>query len=76
MKEGIINTWNKINEIGNKEVSLEGTKELLAKGMSSILGNSHEKEIAKMAKMDPHSEVKPMLVDALSALEADMVQAA
>lgn len=76
MKEGIINTWNKINEIGNKEVSFEGTKELLAKGMSSILGNSHEKEIAKMAKMDPHSEVKPMLVDALAALEADMVQAA
>lgn len=76
MKEGIVNTWNKIHELGKQEVSLEGAKEMLSRDITSFFVNSREKEIAKMAKMDPHSEVKPMLTEALSALEADMVQAA
>ena len=76
MKDSMVNAWHKIQEIGNKEVSLNGAKEVLTRDISSFFVNSREKEIAKMAKMNPHSEVKPMLTEALSALEADMVKAA
>ena len=76
MKDGLVSTWNKIQEIGNKEVSLDGAKEVLSRDISSFFVNSHDREIAKMSKMDPHSEVKPMFREALSALESDMVQAA
>lgn len=76
MKEGFINTMHKVHEFGNQEVSLSGitsgAKELLSKDISMIF-NSREKEISRLSKMDPHSEVKPMLSEALSALEADMV---
>ncbi len=72
MKDSVINVWNKIQEYGNKEVSLEGTKEILGRDITSFFINSREREIAKMAKMDPHAEIKPMLTEALSALEADM----
>lgn len=68
MKEGLVSTWNKIQEIGNREV--------LSRDITSFFINSHDREIAKMSKMDPHSEVKPMFREALSALESDMVQAA
>lgn len=71
MKDSVINTWHKIQEIGNKEA-----KEILTRDISSFFVNSREKEISKMAKMNPHLEVKPMLTEALSALEADMVKAA
>ena len=71
MKEGVVKTWNKIQEIGNTEVSFGKIGEII-KG----LGHSREKEIAKMATMDPHTEVKPMLVEHLKALEADMAVAA
>jgi len=71
MKDGIVSTWNKIHELGNKEVSLEGTKNLLTRDISTFF-NNRGTEINKMSKMDPQSQVKPMLVDALSALEADM----
>ena len=76
MKEGLVATWNKIQEIGNREVSLDGAKEVLSRDITSFFINSHDREIAKMSKMDPHSEVKPMFREALSALESDMVQAA
>lgn len=76
MKEGLVSTWNKIQEIGNGEVSLDGAKEVLSRDITSFFINSHDREIAKMSKMDPHSEVKPMFREALSALESDMVQAA
>ena len=80
MKEGIVNTcvntWNKIHEIGSREVSLEGTKELLGRDITSFFINRREREISKMAKMNPNTEVKPMLVDALSALESDMIMVA
>lgn len=80
MKEGIVNTcvntWNKIHEIGNKEVSLKGTQEILGRDITSFFINKREREISKMANMNPHMEVKPIFKDALQALEADMVQAA
>lgn len=80
MKESIVNGckhgWNKIQEIGRTEISLEGTKEVLNRDFTSFFINSREREISKMAKMDPHSEVKPMLVEAISALESSMVVAA
>lgn len=80
MKEGIVNTcvntWNKIHEIGNKEESLNGTKELLGRDITTFFVNKREREISKMANMNPHMEVKSIFKDALQALEADMVQVA
>ena len=76
MKEGIVNTWNKIHELGQKEVSLEGAKDVLSRDIKTSFINGQEREISKMSKMDPISEVKPMFSEALSALEADMVMAA
>lgn len=76
MKDGIVNAWNKINEIGNKEVSLDGAKKVLSRDITSFFINSHDREIAKMSKMDPHTEIKPMLTESLAALEADMAAAA
>lgn len=79
MKEGIVNTWNKLQEIGNTEIHIvdtEKAKEILSRDFTSFFVNGREREISKMSKMDPHMEVKPMFREALSALEADMVQAA
>lgn len=74
MKDSIVNTWNKIHELGNKEVTidLEGAKNVLSRDISSFFVNSHEKEVSKMSKMDPHSEIKPMFQESLKALEADL----
>ncbi len=76
MKNNIVNTWHKINEIGSREIKLDGVKSVLNYDMANLFGKSHEREIAKMAKLDPHTEVKPMLTEALSALEADLAIAA
>lgn len=76
MKDSMVNAWHKIQEIGNKEISFAGAKDVLTRDISSFFVNSHEREISKMAKMNPQLEVKPMLTEALSALEADMVKAA
>lgn len=76
MKNNIVNTWHKISEIGNREVNFNGIKAVLNYDMSNLFGKSREKEIAKMAKMDPHTEIKPALTEALSALEADLAIAA
>ena len=76
MKDSLVNTWNKIHELGNKEVSFDGAKELLSKDITSFFVSSHKKQIDKMAKMDPHSEIKPMFKESLAALEADMASAA
>ncbi len=72
MKEGIISGWKKLHEIGNTEISLDGTMEVLSRDIKTFFVNGREREISKLSKMDPHAEVKPMLVEALSALEADM----
>lgn len=76
MKDGIINTWNKIHELGNKEVSLEGAKEVLSKDITSFFVNSREREISKLSKMNPHMEIKPLFKESLAALEADIAAAA
>ena len=83
MKEGMVSAWNKVCEIGNTEIHFgEGikngynaVKEALAVDMGKLF-NTREKEIAKMAKLDPHTEVKPMLVDSLKALEEEIAVAA
>ena len=74
MKDSLVNTWNKIHELGNKEVTLdlEGAKNVLTRDITSFFVNSHDREISKMSKMDPHSEIKPMFKESLAALEADM----
>lgn len=72
MKDSIVNTWNRINELGKKEINLDGAKEVLSRDFTSFFVNGHDREISKMSKMDPHTEVKPMFKEALSALEADM----
>lgn len=72
MKEGLVTAWNKIHELGNKEVSLEGAKDVLTRDISTFFVSGRDKQIAKMAKMDPHTEIKPMLTESLAALEADM----
>jgi len=71
MKDSIVSTWNKIHEIGNTEVTFTGVKELLTRDISTFF-NTKNHEIARMSKLDPQTQVKPMLTDALSALEADM----
>lgn len=78
MKDGIVAAWNKLNELGSKDVTidLDGAKNVLTRDIKTFFVNGHEREISKLSKMDPHTEVKPMLTDALSALEADMVMAA
>lgn len=76
MRDGIVNAWNKINEIGNTEVSFDGAKKVLSRDITSFFINSHDREIAKMSKMDPHTELKPMLKESLAALESDMAAAA
>ncbi len=76
MKDGIVTAWNKINELGNKEVSFDGAKEVLTRDITSFFVSGRNREIAKMSKMDPHTEIKPMLTESLAALEADMAAAA
>lgn len=76
MKDNVVNTWNKIQEIGDTEVSFGKVGELLKRDITSFFGVSREKEIAKMAVLDPHTEIKPMLVEHLKALEADLAVAA
>ncbi len=76
MKDGLVSAWNKIHEIGNTEVSLEGAKDVLTRDITTFFVNGKEREISKLAKMDPHLEIKPMLAESIQALEADMVVAA
>lgn len=71
IKDKAVSTWNRIQEIGNTEVSFGKIGEMI-KG----IGHTREKGIAKMATMDPHTEIKPMLVENLQALEADLAVAA
>lgn len=76
MKDSIINTWNKIHELGNKEVSLEGAKDVLTRDITSFFVNSHDREINRLSKMDPNMEIKPMFKESLAALEAENVMVA
>ncbi len=83
MKEGFVSVYNKVKEIGNTEIHLgEGIKngynaikEKLSVDVTELI-NTRGREVAKMAKMDPHTEVKPMLAESIKALEESMTQAA
>ena len=68
--------WNKIQEIGNTEVRIGAIGDFLSQDVTKLFGNSHNRQVAKLAKLDPVTEVKPMLTEALSALEKDYAQAA
>lgn len=83
MKEGVVNVFNKVREIGNTEIHLgEGIKngyniikEKLSVDIADLI-NTRGRNVAKMAKMDPHTEVKPMLIESIKALEESMAEAA
>lgn len=83
IKGGISGAWNKIQEIGNTEIDItsgikhgyEYVKNVLTYDMGELF-NSRGKQVARMAKMDPHTEVKPMLIDSIEALAAEIAQAA
>ena len=68
--------WNRLQELGNTEVKMGAIGDFLSQDISTLFGKSREREIAKMAKLDPVTEVKPMLTEALSALEKDYAHAA
>ena len=83
MKNGIVGAWNKVCEIGNTEIHLgEGlkngynaVKNVLTTDVGQLF-RTREKQIAAMAKLDPHTQVKPMLSDAIKALEEEITKAA
>lgn len=83
MKDGIVSAWNKVCDLGNTEIHLgEGIKsgysavmDVLTTDMGKLI-NTREKEIARMAKMDPQTQVKPMFLDSLKALEEEVAKAA
>ncbi len=83
MKNGIVGAWNKVCEIGSTEIHpVEGlkngynaVKNVLATDMGKLF-NTREKEVARLAKLDPHTEVKPMLSNAIKALEEELTVAA
>ena len=72
IKDSVVNTWSKIQELGNTEIKLDGAKEMLSRDIKTFFVNGQEREISRMSKMDPHMEVKPMLIEALSELESSM----
>lgn len=82
-KNSVSSVWNKIQEVGSTEVNIiEGlkqgykwTKSVLSYDMGQLV-NTRERQVAKMAKLDPHTEVKPMLIDSIEALAAEIAQAA
>ena len=77
MKDGVVNTWNKLQELGNREVNFDGAKEVLGRDVKSFFTiNSREKEIARLATMNPREEIATMFRKSLAALEADYAVAA
>ena len=77
VREGVVNTWNKLQELGNKEVNFDGAKEVLGRDIKKFFNiNTREKEIVKMAAMNPREEVAPMFTESLAALEADLAKVA
>ena len=82
VKNHVVAGWNKIVDFGNAEINLvEGLKNVYA-GAKNVLGtdvasmvNTRGREITRMSKMDPHTEVKPLLIDSIEALEAELQRA-
>lgn len=81
VKNSVVLGWNKLCDIGNTDVSeglktgYNAVKEVLTADMGKLF-NTREKEILKMAKMDPHAEIKPMFSESLKALEEEIAQVA
>lgn len=81
MKNGMVSVWNKVCEIGNTDVLEElkngynAVKNVLTADVGKLF-NAREKEIIRMAKMDPQTQIKPMFAESLKALEEEIVQAA
>ena len=81
VKDSVVSTLNKIQEIGNTEIHIgegikhgyESVKNVLSYDVGSLF-NTRGKNVARMAKMDPHTEVKPMLIDSIEALASDMAK--
>ena len=81
IKEFCRGAWNKLVEFGNTEINIgegikhgyEYVKNVLSYDVTSVF-NTRGKTIAKMAKMDPHAEVKPMLIDSIEALASDIAK--
>ena len=82
VKDTVVAGWNRIVDLGKTEVDLVGGIKDLYNGTKNILGtdvgsivNTRGHEIAKMSKMDPHTQVKPMLIDSIEALQAELQRA-
>ena len=80
--DGVRNILNKevgsfdgIKDALTKERSMEDVKYVLTADIKDIFGKSKDREISRLSKMDP-LEVKPMLANAIHALENDMVMVA
>lgn len=71
---GLTHTWGKIKEIGNTDICVvkDAIINTLNRDITSFLPSGYKRGIDKMAKMDPHTEIKPMFIEALSGLEADL----
>lgn len=72
IKSSMISAMNKIHEIGSREVRFDGAKEMLQRDISSFFVNHHDREVSKLSKMDPISEIKPMFKESLDALQSSM----
>ncbi len=59
MKEGVTNTWNKLNSI---EISFEGAGQAISSKVSSMFENNSAKALSKR----PVSELRTMLTDAIA----------
>ena len=76
VKDSVVGVFNKVKEIGNTEIHIgEGIKngynvikEKLSMDVSELI-NTRGREVARMAKLDPHTEVKPMLAESIKALD-------
>ena len=83
IKEFCTGVWNKVVDIANTEVHMGDTlkhgyeyvKNILGTDVTSMV-NTRGREINKMSKMDPHSQVKPMLIQSIEALQTEMERAA
>ena len=81
LRGGVVSLWNRVQELGSQEVHLtenlkngyEVVKNVLSYDMGSLV-NTREKQIVKMSKLDPHTQVKPMLIESIEALATDMVR--
>ncbi len=77
VKDSVLNTLDRIHELGNREVSFDKAFEVLGRDIRSFFAvNSREKQVAKLAAMNPREEISPMFMESLSALEADLAKVA